>query len=230
MFINENNLKELPQADVIPPSLELDSATSVRGDNFIMEQEVWVNIVGAAGKYQVSNLCQVKTTTNVNLRGRIMSGHPKIVEQHVNANGYLYSNMVLNGKTKMKPIHRLMAETFIPNPLNLPCVNHIDCDKLNNSISNLEWCTMEYNTKHAHANGRFPNPTGIKNGSAKITEEIALDIFTSRLSVKELVAKHGVHPSRVYDVRTGVSWNHITGLPLKNYRENYKNKKRESSN
>lgn len=44
MFINENNLKELPQADVIPPSLELDSAASVRGDNFNMEKEIWYDI------------------------------------------------------------------------------------------------------------------------------------------------------------------------------------------
>jgi len=229
MFTFQDNLKELPQVDVIPPSLELDSAASMRGDIFIME-EVWVNIQGAAGKYQVSNLCNVKTTTNFDSIGRVMSGHPKVIKQHVNFNGYLYVNMIINGKETLKPIHRLMAETFLPNPLGLNCINHINCNKLDNRLENLEWCTIEYNTQHAHKNGRFPNPTGIKNGSAKITDEIALDIFTSKLSVKELVVKHGVHPSRVYDVRTGVSWNHITGLPLKDYREKYKNKKRESSN
>lgn len=217
MFTFQNNLKELPQVGVILPSSELGSAASIRGDIFIME-EVWVNVFNTNGFYQISNLCRVKTTTNVNCIGKVMSGHPKVLKEH-KSDGYLFVNITIDGKEIPKKIHRLMAETFIPNPLNLPCVNHIDCDKLNNCISNLEWCTFEYNTSHAHKNGRFPNPTGIKNASATITDEIAMDIFTSTLSAKELAAKYGIHFSRIYDVRAGVSWSHITGLPLKNYRK-----------
>lgn len=184
-----------------------------------MEQEIWVNVFKTNGFYQVSNLGRVKTTTNVNRIGKVMSGHPKILKQHINAQGYFIVNITVGGKEASYLIHRLIAETFLPNPMNLPCVNHINCDKTDNRIENLEWCTPEYNTSHAHKNGRFPNPTGIKNGSAIITDEIAMDIFTSTLSAKELAAKYGIHFSRIYDVRTGVSWNHITGLPLKNYRK-----------
>lgn len=54
-------------------------------------------------------------------------------------------------------MHRLVAETFIPNPKNYPCVNHIDCNRTNNNINNLEWCTYKENTQWALKNGRFDN-------------------------------------------------------------------------
>jgi len=63
--------------------------------------------------------------------------------------GYLYVNLFdSNGKRKNKKIHRIVAETFIPNLDNLPCVNHKDQNKSNNSISNLEWCSYEYNNNY----------------------------------------------------------------------------------
>lgn len=219
MLSLQNNLKELPQAGVTSLIRSVGSAASVRGDIFNMENEVWVNVFETNGFYQISTSQRVRTTTNVNSVGKVMAGHPKIIKQHTNTNGYLFVNITINGKETPKPIHRLMAETFIPNPMKLPCINHINCDKKDNRIDNLEWCTIEYNTSHAHKNGRFPNPTGIKNASATITDEIAMDIFTSKLSAKELAEKYKIHFSRIYDVRAGVSWNHVTGLPLKNYRK-----------
>lgn len=65
-----------------------------------------------------------------------------------------------NGK-KHIPVHKIVAMTYIPNPIGLPQVNHIDGDKLNNSVENLEWCTVQYNTQHAYDKGL--NATGIKN-------------------------------------------------------------------
>lgn len=185
-------------------------------------EEIWVNIAGAEGRYQVSHLGNVKSTTNVNSIGKVMQDHPKIIKQHKNTKGYLYVNMVINGISCMKPIHRLIAETFLPNPLKLNCVNHINCNKLDNRICNLEWCTLEYNTSHAHKNGKFPNPTGIKNGGAKITEEIALFIFNSKKSAKDLAKELNINRSRVYDVRSGQLWSHVTGLPNNNYRKKMK--------
>lgn len=68
--------------------------------------------------------------------------------------GYCCFNASLgNSKSKTVYVHRLLAETFIPNPEKKPCVNHIDGNKSNNHISNLEWCTHQENTKHAHEVG-----------------------------------------------------------------------------
>ena len=65
--------------------------------------------------------------------------------------GYLYVNLYKNGKRKTYRIHRLVAETYLPNPLNLPQVNHKDEDKSNNALPNLEWCTAAYNVNYSQA-------------------------------------------------------------------------------
>lgn len=63
-------------------------------------------------------------------------------------NGYKYVQLYKNGKGKMLLVHRLVAEAFIPNPNSFPCVNHIDENKENNTVENLEWCTYEYNNHY----------------------------------------------------------------------------------
>ncbi len=62
-------------------------------------------------------------------------------------NGYLSVSLSKENKLKQKNIHRLVAEAFLPNPFNLPVINHIDENKKNNMVSNLEWCSCAYNTK-----------------------------------------------------------------------------------
>ena len=68
--------------------------------------------------------------------------------------GYLFVNLYKNGRPKIFKVHRLVAETFIPNPNNLPCVNHKDENKTNNTVENLEWCTHEYNINYGTHNER----------------------------------------------------------------------------
>ncbi len=72
----------------------------------------------------------------------------------IKGNGYYGVCLMVNGIGKYIPIHRLLAITFIPNPDNLPCINHKDENKLNNNISNLEWCTEEYNYYYGTATAR----------------------------------------------------------------------------
>lgn len=89
------------------------------------------------GRYQVSNLGRVKS----------LIGHEKILKPEIRT-GYYAVNLSKNNKQKSKRIHRLVAETFIPNPDNLPQVNHKDENKLNNNVANLEWCDNTYNSHY----------------------------------------------------------------------------------
>lgn len=103
--------------------------------------EIWKDIKGYEGLYQVSNMGQVKSLGN----GKSNKSKLKVMKQQLNHKGYPMINLCKNGVTKGVSVHRLVAINFIPNPNNLPQVNHIDEIKTNNCVENLEWCTNEYN-------------------------------------------------------------------------------------
>ena len=83
---------------------------------------------------------------------------------YISKNGYVYITLEANGNIKNARVHRLVAEAFIPNPNNYRAVNHIDGDKTNNCVWNLEWCTDKYNSIHAYKNGLLTPPTNLKDG------------------------------------------------------------------
>lgn len=112
-------------------------------------KEVWKDIQGYEGKYQVSNLGNVKSLNyNRTKKERILTPGKK-------TNGYLYVTLSKNGITKNFYVHKLVAYTFIENPENLPEVNHIDEDKTNNCVSNLEFCDRKYNINYGTRNERM---------------------------------------------------------------------------
>lgn len=105
-----------------------------------------------------------------NLKGR----NNKLVKLTVNKCGYCCYAMYPEGrksKCKCLRIHRLVAKAFIPNPKNLPLVNHKDGNKTNNHIDNLEWCDYSYNSKHAYDNGLTIPVSGCNHPSSKLTIE-----------------------------------------------------------
>lgn len=111
-------------------------------------KERWKDIKGYEGRYQVSNFGRVKSLA------RKASNNHMIKERILKPLGsgcdYLRVNLCKDGHSYRKLIHRLVAETFIPNLSNLPMVNHKDEDKTNNCVENLEWCTAKYNTNYGH--------------------------------------------------------------------------------
>ena len=102
------------------------------------------------GFYQVSNLGRVKSLarTSFHPKGYVVQYKEKILKQSFERNGYTRVGLSRDGKVKSYYIHVLVAEAFIPNPDNLPEVNHIDENKMNNQVNNLEWCNHKYNSIH----------------------------------------------------------------------------------
>lgn len=100
-------------------------------------REIWKDIEGYEGSYQVSNLGRVKTLGRRRVRESIMK--TEIYK------GYDRISLSKNNKSKHYFVHRLVAAAFISNPNNLPCVNHKDENPSNNNANNLEWCTQHYN-------------------------------------------------------------------------------------
>lgn len=95
--------------------------------------EIWKKIQDYGGQYEVSNLGRVR-----DLKGNIKPVYK-------NNKGYMLASLYYNLKTFHPTIHRLVAKAFIPNPNNLSQINHKDCNKINNRVTNLEWCNQRYN-------------------------------------------------------------------------------------
>jgi hypothetical protein len=109
-----------------------------------MEQEQWKPIPMTGGKYEVSNHGRARTNNQ----------RPGLLTLTKQKSGYRYVMVTqTNGKPKNWRVHRLVAMLFIPNPSGLTEVNHIDGNKDNNHVSNLEWCTRSHNVKHSFDTG-----------------------------------------------------------------------------
>lgn len=110
--------------------------------------EIWKDIEGYEGMYQVSSMGRVRSLDRVkpNSGGQIAKGSLKKFGD--NGNGYKTVNLYKNNKSCMKYVHRLVASAFIPNPNKFPIINHKDEDKSNNRHDNLEWCTQKYNANY----------------------------------------------------------------------------------
>ena len=112
-----------------------------------MEQEIWKPVAGFEN-YEVSNLGRVKSLNYSH------TGKEKILKPFKRKDGYLQVILCRNGKVKKFSVHRLVATAFIPNPYGFEQVNHKDENKINNCVSNLEFCTPKYNTNYGNRTKR----------------------------------------------------------------------------
>lgn len=169
--------------------------------------EIFMPIKGYEGIYEVSNLGRVKSLERIIMRptkvySRILKPHCKI-----------YSRVVLCDKDKNKgeiSIHRLVAENFIPNPENKPFVNHIDGNKNNNALLNLEWVTPSENQLHAHTTGLSHAIKGSKHSNSKLTEEEVVEIYRSKKKQKDLALEFKVSQASIFLIKKGINWKETT--------------------
>ena len=117
--------------------------------------EEWRNVIGFDGLYEVSSEGRIRSCNRINtfvdgrerfLKGKILKPYPLIKSSRKKY--YLGVALYKNRKKYRKNVHRLVAEAFIPNPLNLPQINHKDEDLTNNNVNNLEWCDQKYNNSY----------------------------------------------------------------------------------
>ena len=114
--------------------------------------EKWIDIAGYEGRYQVSNTGKVRSLARTR-KGKFQSICPvkeRILKQNTDKDGYKEVALCTDGKLKYFRVHRLVALAFIPNPQNLPLINHKDENPANNIAENLEWCTCSYNTSYSN--------------------------------------------------------------------------------
>lgn len=167
--------------------------------------EVWKEVEGYRN-YFVSNTGKAKRLD-------------RILLQHTEKKGYTYVNLIRDDRKKgTQLLHRLVAKAFLPNPDNLPQVNHKDGDKTNNQALNLEWCTNAYNYQHAKENGLLPiRQSGENNPKSSLTNQQAREIRNIKLSKNgrggitrsDLALKYGVSIHIIKDVRARKSYPEI---------------------
>lgn len=137
------------------------------------------------------------------------------------ATGRVYFNLTYKGITKSVLVNRVIALKFLPNPLNLPQVNHVDGDKSHNYLRQptaalrakygeyqLEWSTGSDNEKHAHQNG-LKSGRGSANSNAKLTSDDVTAIRASQASAAELATEYGVSRSTITSIKQGKTWIHV---------------------
>ena len=153
-------------------------------------QEIWKDIEGFDGKYQISNMGNLRSFTFVK-KG-------ELIKPATDKRGYkiVMLSRGTRDKTYTTRIHRLVAKHFIPNPLNLPQVNHKDENKTNNRVDNLEWCTHLYNQNYGTKNQRIGEKNKISNG--KPVYCIELDrVFCSAAEAARFVGRNPTNVSVV---------------------------------
>lgn len=164
-------------------------------DNFNIEKEVWKDVSGFEGYYQVSNLGRVRSLDRKvwsEKRGIFHFQKGRVLKP-VNIHGYWRVLLSKDGKPAKAIVHRLVAGAFLPNPENLEYVNHKDENKSNNRLENLEWCTPKYNVYYGENSTTRP--------------VIATNIYTGEqtkyTSMMDAARVGGFNPSHISKVCRG---------------------------
>lgn len=184
-------------------------------------QEIWKDIKGFEGRYQVSNLGNIKSLP-IKIKQKSNGGgfhyqtlRGKILIPVPNSKGYLRVVLRTQEKREVWFVHRLVATHFVENPNNKPIVNHIDNVHTNNVANNLEWCTHQENLKHAVGIKGIWVTKGEERENSILTEEDVRWIKENAikgdkiLGYKSLSKKFGVSPQHIGNIIRGKKWSHV---------------------
>lgn len=142
-------------------------------------KEIWLDIKGYEGQYQISNFGNVKSLSRKIWNGKVYASYPEIIlKTFPYENKYLNVKLYKNSKLKTYMVHRMVAEYFIPNILDKREVNHKDGNKHNNHISNLEWVSHKENAIHAFENG-LTNTKHMDKEIIQLKDGVVINTFKS---------------------------------------------------
>lgn len=177
-----------------------------------MNDEIWKDVMGYEGYYQVSNHGRVRSLMK---REAHIRKEPRIKKHGTLKNGYKLVILWKKFKLKNFLVSRLVALHFIPNPLGLREVNHIDCDKSNNAVSNLEWVSSKENKIHAIKHGL--SAKGSRMGTSKLDEDDVLAIRTlfTQTPQETTAALFGVQQMTISKILRYKMWTNIEHLKAK---------------
>jgi hypothetical protein len=186
--------------------------------------EEWMPVKGYEFLYRVSSLSRVTSLC------KSVNGIPrprrreKLLKPYLNKVTGYWCHVLSSfgtGKDKMRPVHILVATHFIPNPDNLPEVNHKYGDKSDNRAISLEWSSRSDNIRHAFRTGLIKPLKGAQHPKAKLTEAQVLEIFKAKDGPRKLSRDLKLPYSTVMGIKNGSNWNSVTGLPPKNKRKSF---------
>lgn len=176
--------------------------------------EVWIDIKDYEGYYQVSNLGRIRTVKrNTKNQFKDKSLIRKLEQRN---NGYLAVRLYKDNKSKKFNVHRLVAEAFIKNKNNYAYVNHINGDKQDNRVDNLEWCTASENMKHAIKQGLIDLK---KHQKAVIQYDKNMKIIKEWDSIKEAEKVLGINHGHITEVCRGKNYRKHAGGFIWKYKE-----------
>ena len=171
--------------------------------------ESWLDVKDYEGLYQVSDLGRVRSVDRSVLVNqsrykspRIIRRKGKVLKPGVDGKGYSVVGLSKSGKPKTLTVHRLVCIAFLPNPKLKPAVNHIDGNPSNNTLRNLEWCTVKENNDHSYAlNGR--------TGSSHISADTAKNVkrlLEDGLNNHRIASMVGASLTVVKNIKSGRTW------------------------
>lgn len=183
------------------------------GNGFFDMKEIWKDIKGFEGYYQVSNLGRVKRCERLKINGHYKNINEMILKGTSDKDGYIVINLYKNSKYKGFKVHRLVAYHFLKNLKSKPQVNHKNLIKSDNRVENLEWCTNSENMQHARKHKKFNiDRKGAKNINSKLNDQIVYNIkkdLNKGLRVKDVAKKYNTTPNIITKIKNKKTWNHI---------------------
>lgn len=175
-------------------------------------EEIWKQIKGYEGLYEISSLAKVKSISRLRTGGN-NAIRERIMKPYLSRTGYHKVVLSKNKQDKHISVHRLIALVFVGEPpTDKHEVNHIDGNKLNNSIDNLEWVTRSQNLSHAYKLGLKVGNIGEKNNTTKLSESDVLEIkrlITKGVGVSKIAINYKVTHSTISAIKNKRNWKHL---------------------